>query len=190
MILKFIKKRLKQDSGFSLVELMVVSLLMFLIVGTATLTYFTSVNSTETTLSIAASITDTRTAMYRITKDLREISSIEEADTGEIRFNGNVDQDEDLEEVHYYLESDGGFYNLFRKIDSAEGKIVVSHVISGEIFEYFVNFGEDSLTTPIVATELDNIKNININLIIDQEETTEGDRTMNLATSITLRNRI
>jgi len=189
MIINF-KKIFKNSSGFTLVEIMLAALLMAIIVGLASLTYFNSINSTETTLNIATSITDARTAMYRITKDLREISSIEEANSNELRFNSNVDNDEDFELVHYYLESDSGFYNLFRKVDSGDGKIVATNVISSEIFEYFANFGDASLSVPIAPEELGSIKNITISLIIDQEETTEGNRTMNLATSITLRNRV
>ncbi len=185
-----LRDKFKKNSGFTLVELMLSALLISIIVSLVTVSYFNSANASETSISIATSAKDARTAMYVITKDIREISQISEADAGEIIFYSNIDSDDELEEVHYYLESSEGFYNLLKQVDSSDGKVVVTHLIENQIFTYTIGYGQDSLVTPVDPSELGNIRNIGINLIIDQESTTEGNRTMNLETSVTLRNRV
>jgi len=182
--------KFRSNAGFTLVELLLSTLLITIIVGLVTMSYLNSTKATEATLNIVTSVKDARTAMYRITKDMREISVIEEADADEVRFQSNVDSDDEAEEVHYYLESDEGFFNLLRQVDSGDGKIVVTHLINNQIFTYTTGFGQGSLTVPVDPEELVNIRNIGINLVIDQESTTEGNRTTNLVTSITLRNRV
>ena len=185
-----LRDKFKKNSGFTMIELLLSTLLISVIVSLVTLSYFNSVNASETTISIATSVKDARTAMYILTKEIRELSQIVEADADEIIFYSNVDSDDELEEIHYYLESSGGFYNLSRQVDGNNGEIVVTHLIKDQIFTYTTGYGQDSLTVPIESSELGNIRNISINLVIDQENTTEGNRTMNLETSITLRNRV
>lgn len=192
MKLKLIK-RLKNEKGMTLIELMLSSLLIAIIVSLTSLSYFNSINSSETTINIATSVKDARTAMYRITKDIREISDIEEADKDKVTFYSNVDSDEDFEKIEYYLEEDEdeeGYYNLIRVVGDGEGKIVATHLISDEVFSYKSYYGGESIETPLEQYELGSVKNIIVNLIIDQESTTEGSRTMNLETSIALRNKI
>ncbi len=192
MKLKIIK-RLKNDKGITLVELLLSSLLILIIVSLTSLSYFNSINSSETTINIATSVRDARTAMYRITKDIREISDIEEADKDKVTFYSNIDSDEDFEKIEYYLEEDEdeeGYFDLVRAVGDDEEKIIAGHLISDEVFSYKSYYGEESIETPLEEYELGSIKNIIVNLIIDQESTTEGSRTMNLETSIALRNRI
>jgi prepilin-type N-terminal cleavage/methylation domain-containing protein len=192
MKLKIIK-RLKNDKGMTLVELLLSSLLILIIVSLTSLSYFNSINSSETTINIATSVRDARTAMYRITKDIREISDIEEADKDKVTFYSNVNSDEEFEKIEYYLEEDEdeeGYFNLIRSVDDEGEKIIAGHLISDEVFSYKSYYGEESIETPLESFELGSVKNIIVNLIIDQESTTEGSRTMNLETSIALRNRI
>jgi len=185
--------KFKNNSGLTLVELLLSTLLISVIVGLVTMSYFNSTKATETTINVATSVKDARTAMYRVTKDIREIREtlgIEEADADEVTFYSNVDPDDEFEKVHYYLESNGGFFNLLRQINDGESKVVVTHLISDQIFSYVTVFGEDSLPLPVDVLELGNIRSIGINLVIDQESTTEGNRTIDLETSVTLRNRV
>jgi len=188
-----LRDKFKNNSGLTLVELLLSTLLISVIVGLVTMSYFNSTKATETTINVATSVKDARTAMYRVTKDVREIREtlgIEEADAGEVTFYSNVDSDDEFEKVHYYLESDDGFFNLLRNINDGESKVVVTHIISDQIFSYVTAFGEDNLPTPVDELEIGNIRSIGINLIIDQESTTEGNRTINLGTSVTLRNKV
>ncbi len=185
--------KFKSEKGITLVELMVSSLIIAIIVGLTTLSYFNSINATETTINIATSVRDARTAMYRITKDIREISDIEAADNDEVIFYSNVDADQSFEKIHYYVEDnedEEGYFNLLRAVDDGDGKIIAIHLISNEIFSYISYYGGDSMDTPLEPFELRSVRSISVNLIIDQESTTEGNRTMNLETYIALRNRI
>ena len=190
---QLLQGKLKNNSGLTLVELLLSTLLITVIVGLVTMSYFNSTKATETTINIATSVKDARTTMYRLTKDIREIREtlgIEEADADEVTFYSNIDSDDEYEKVHYYLENDGGFYNLIRQINDGNSKIVVTHLINDQIFSYVTAFGEDSLLTPVDVSELENIRSISINLIIDQESTTPGNRTTDLGTSVTLRNKV
>lgn len=188
-----LKNKLKNNSGLTLIELLLSTLLITIIVGLVTLSYFNSTKAAGTTINVATSVKDARTAMYRITKDIREIreeSGIEIADTDVITFYSNVDSDEEFEKVHYYLENDGDFYSLLRQVNDGNSIIVITHIISDQIFSYAAVFGEDSLATPVDSSELDSVRSIGINLVIDQESTTEGNRTIDLETSVTLRNKV
>jgi len=188
-----LQDKFKNNSGLTLVELLLSTLLITIIVGLVTLSYFNSTKASETTITVATSVKDARTAMYGITKDIREIREalgIELADIDEVTFYSNIDADDEFEKVHYYLENDGGFYNLIRQINDGNSKIVVTHLINDQIFSYVTAFGEDSLLTPVDISELENIRSIGISLIIDQESTIAGSRTIDLGTSVTLRNKV
>src|SRR4030043_52648 len=127
--------KFKKNSGLTLVELLLSTLLITVIVGLITLSYFNSTRAAETTITVATSVKDARTAMYRITKDIREIGEtlgIEAADTDEVIFYSNIDSDDEFEKVHYYLENDEGFYNLLRQINDGASKIIVTHLISDQ----------------------------------------------------------
>ena len=187
-----LQDKLKDNTGLTIVELMLAALLMFVIVGGVSLTYFTSANATENIMSSATSEIDARVAMYRISKDLREATSIEEADHYGIKFMSNIDSDEEYEEVSYYLEyTEHGYYNLYRKVDNEPEKIIAVNVINGseDFLKYYTDEGENNLSSPVDESELDNIKRVDINIFIDQEKPYETNRTMHLKTSVTLRNR-
>lgn len=179
--------KIKDERGFSLVELMIAATLVSVIALLATITYLNSANAADTTINISKAATEARTAMYSITKDLREVNGIIEASDDEVKFYSNVDQDDDFEEVHYYIVENSGFYSLYRDYEGIS-RIMSTRIISDQIFEYYTAYGEDSLATPVDSSELGNIKSIGIKLLIDRETTVENSRTMNLETSITLRN--
>ena len=98
-------------SGFTTVELLIVMLILLFVTGVATLTYFTAVNTTRDVISISTSEIDARTAIYRMSKDIREATSISLADEDKIRFTSNIDSDDSFEEVYYFLENENGYYN-------------------------------------------------------------------------------
>lgn len=185
--------KLSDEKGITIIEIFLSTLLILVIVTLATMSFFNATNATDITINTATSVRDARTAVYRINKDIREISTIEEADKDEIIFYSNIDSDDSFERVHYYLLEDPEeppFLDFWRVVEDSEDKILVKHVISDEVFSYITGYGEASLDVPVDSLELENIRNISINLIIDQESETEGVRTMNYETSVTLRNRI
>ena len=186
--------KLSDEKGITIIEIFLSTLLILVIVTLATMSFFNATNATDITINTATSVRDARTAVYRINKDIREISTIEEADKDEVIFYSNIDSDASFERVHYYLLEDpdpkGHGLDFWRVVEDSEDKILVKHVISDEVFSYITGYGEASLDVPVDSLELENIRNISINLIIDQESETEGVRTMNYETSVTLRNRI
>ncbi len=185
--------KLRDNKGMTIIELMLSTFLILVIVTLTAMSYFNATNATDITINTATSVRDARTAVYRISKDMREISTIEEADKDEVIFYSNIDTDDSFERVHYYLladTEDPSFLDFWRGVEDGEDKILVKHVISDEIFSYKTGYGEESLDVPVDSLELGTIKSVNISLLIDQESATEGARTMNLETSITLRNRI
>ena len=178
-----------------MIELLLSSLLIAVIVTLITMSYFNTTRSSEVTISIATSAQDARTAMNLITKDIREISEVTYASGDEFKFKSNVDSDDTAEVVHYQViadEDEGyeGFYKLTRVVDSGNTKIVARHLIDSQIFSYTSGYGQEPLTMPVEAGLLVDIRNVSIELSIDQQETVEGSRTMNLETSVTLRNRV
>lgn len=175
-------------SGFTTVELLIVMLILLFVTGVATLTYFTAVNTTRDVISISTSEIDARTAIYRMSKDIREATSISLADEDKIRFTSNIDSDDSFEEVYYFLENENGYYNLYRQVNGETKKIVTSNIISNQLFLYYSDLEEDNLTPPVDEAELKEIKTIKINIVIDQEKNQTA-RTMELSTYVTLRNR-
>ena len=179
-------KKLKSSKGFTIVELLLVVLLMVLIVTMVSAAFLLSANASENIIDITTNEIDARVAVYRMSKDLREGANFTIAEADEISFNSNVDLDEDLEEVHYYLQlHEDGFYELFRQIDDGEADIAATCVIDNEVFTYYKGVND-----PLTGDDSnDTIRLIDISVSIDQSGE-ETDRTMDLDTIIYLRNKI
>ena len=186
-----VNKKFGDSRGFTLIEVLLVVLLIFVVVSVVSMTYITSINTTKDVINIATSEIDARTAMYRVSKDIREAMSLSIAKDDELKFLCNIDSDEDYEILDYYLISESGYYNLYRKVDEGEGKILITHIVNNSLFEYYSGIETigTALTTPVVEVELNNIKIIKINIDIDQEGS-PSNRTMELDTIITLRNKL
>jgi len=183
--------KLKNEIGFTLVELMLAILLMVVVVSMISMILINSSNTAKDIISITTSEIDARTAIYRTSKDIRELNNIELADKDNIKFTSNVDSDEDYETVTYYLLiNESGYYDLYRKVNSDPEKIIISNIISNDFFSYYPDLSENSLTAPVSESELRNIKIVKINIAVDQEESGGSNRTFRLETQITLRNKI
>jgi len=186
-----LNKKIKDDKGFTLIELMLVMMLIFIIVSLISATYLLSVNTSRDIIKTTTSMADSRVVMYKLSKDLREASNITEAKVDSITFKSNIDDDSDEEEVNYYLTETNGYYTLYRKVDTANAKYVTSSITNNNLFTYYsdINTPEGGIDTPVSLEELNNIKIIEINLSIDQSGL-ESQRTMELDTVVSLRNKI
>jgi len=111
------------------------------------------------------------------------------AEYDEIKFERKIDTDPYFEVVYYYLEEDE-YYTLYRKIDTEDAKIVAAKIVKNDLFTYYtdINTPANGMTS-ISEAELGNIKIIEIKLSIDQSGA-ESPRTMELKTSVALRNKI
>jgi len=166
-------------------ELLLVAMLMFIIIGMVSVTYFLAINTSRSNIDTTTSGRDARLAVYRITKDLRQASSLETAEYDNIIFYSNIDADDEPEKVKYNLVSEDVYYNLYREIDDGGAKLVVTHIIDNNLFIYYTDIN----VPKVDYTELGDIKIIEINIYIDQSGT-ETPRTMKLETVVALRNKI
>ena len=189
-----LNKKIKDSGGFTLVEILLVVMLIFIVVSMVSATYILSANTSRVVIEITTSGIDSKTAIYRISKDLREAKNISVAYNDSIIFNSNVYIEEDsfevFEEVNYYLVSKDGYYNLYRKVDEEDARVVATNIVNNDLFSYYtgINIPENGMETPVSEAELESIKIIEIKLSIDQGGT-ESNRTMELKTSIYLRNK-
>lgn len=186
-----LNKSLKNENGISMVELLVVLLLIVIIVVLVSATLIQSANTSKGVIDIAASEIDSRLALYRMSKDIRETFYVTSADYNSITFSCNVDDDDAYETVSYYLESEDSHYRLMRQVDSAAPKIIISNVVDNNIFIYYqdTGFPEGGFVTPVKEINLNKIKIIELCISVDQSGTGSL-RTMDLNTTVTLRNKL
>ena len=183
-------KKIKDNKGFTIIELMLTMGIILVVVSLISAAYFLSASTSKNVVDITTSEIDSRLIMYRISKDIREAIEISEARASSITFKSNVDDDDDYETVRYYLEPGDGYYTLYRIVDGGSPHFVADKIINDNIFTYYtgIDTPEGGMTS-VSEEELSSIKIININLSIDQSGTASS-RTMELKTNITLRNRI
>lgn len=183
-------KKIKDTKGFTLVELLLVMVLIIVVVSMVSATFIHSVNTSGDVIEITTSGIDSRVTMYRISKDLREAINLTKAENDEIIFQSDTDSDGDYEILNYYLADTDGHYSLYRKVDDESAKIVANNIVKNNLFAYYtgIDIPEGGMDT-VDETELASIKIIEIKLSIDQGGT-ESERTMELKTSIALRNKI
>ena len=182
-------KIIKNQKGFSLVEMLLVILLIFIIVALVSSLFITSGRTSRDVINIVRSEIDARLVLYRISKDIRETNDIITANNNEVIFKSNVDGDEYYERIRYYLIPEDSHFNLYRQVDSAEARLYIKNIVDSEIFSYYSDLGVSAEAMPVSEDELQNIKFIDISVSIDQSGTPSV-RTMDLDTMITLRNRI
>lgn len=185
-------KKIKDQKGFSLAELLMVIGLIFLIVFMISASYLQSINTNRDVINITKSEIDSRIAMYSIGKDIRESLDVMLADNSEIEISSNIDSDEEFETVRYYLAAtDEEDFNLMKEVDGAAGRIIIMHIIDENLFSYYsgLDSPEGGMTEPVAEIDLNDIKLININIKVDQGGS-QSLRTMELDTMISLRNKI
>ena len=192
-----LNKKIKDSKGFTLIELLLVAMLMFVVISMLSATYFLAINTSRGNIESATSRSDAGIAAYRISKDLRQATSLVMAGYKEIRFTSNIDTDPDPEEVYYYLEPKDVYFNLYRQIGTEPPKIIVTHIVDYNLFAYYEEItdintpggGLDTDTPVVDLLVLNKIKIIEIYIYIDQSGA-KSLRTMELKTSVALRNKI
>lgn len=182
-------KIIKNQKGFSLVEMLLVILLIFIIVALVSSLFITSGRTNRDVINIVRSEIDARLVLYRISKDIRETNDIITANNNEVIFKSNIDEDEYYERIRYYLVAEDSHFNLYRQVDSAEARLYIKNIVDPDIFLYYSDLGVSAEAMPVSEEELQNIKFIDISVSIDQSGVPSV-RTMDLDTMITLRNRI
>ncbi len=186
-----LSKKYKNEKGMTLIELIIAMAFISLIVALVTTIHLSAGKTSKDVINITKSEIDSRVAIYRVSHDLREANSIILAEGDKVKFLSNVDADDDYEEVFYYLESEDGYYNLVKSVDSGEARTISTHLIANNIFSYYsgTQLSEDGLAAPVAGDDLENISLIKVNISIDQSGS-QSLRTMDLGTLIALRNKI
>ena len=190
-LLRHINKRISGNKGITMIELMITLVFIGLIVSVVSLSYYSSANTSRDVIDITTSEIDARLAIYRMSRDIREAKGIKTADVNQIVFFSNADSDVDVEEVTYYLESESGYYNLIRDVDSSNKRTVITNVINNDIFKYYNESSTPigGIITPVTGTDLEKIKLVELKISVDQGGSTTI-RTMDLDTLIKLRNKV
>ena len=188
MLISYFKKGIREQRGFTLVELLFVVLFMGLVFSLIFMTLLNSSNSTRKIMGATTSEIDSRTSLYIISKDIREATNIIYANSDSINLECNIDSDDEIETVYIYLQPDDGYYRLFKSVDSNTPILIADFVIDSSLFEYYAD-AATQIAVPMTTEEIESIKMVKINLSIDQSGTS-SDSTMTIGTSVTLRNRI
>jgi len=185
------KKKFNNQSGVSLLEMMIVVLIIFTIVALVTTVLISTQNTSNDIINIVRSEIDSRLMLYRISKDIRETHNIISASEYEVVFDSNIDSDEYYERVRYFLSDNDGHYDLYRQVDNGISDLFIENIVNINIFTYYSGLStpEGGMTIPMMEEEMDLIKYVDITVNIDQSGS-PGPRTMTLGTIITLRNRI
>lgn len=67
-----LNKKIKDSKGFTLIEVLLVAMLMFVVISMVSATYVLAINTSRDNIETTTSGRDARIAAYRISKDLRE----------------------------------------------------------------------------------------------------------------------
>lgn len=185
-----LNKKIKDDVGFTLIELIITVALIFLVVSAVSATFIIAINTSGDVIDVITSVKDSRLIIYRISRDIREAVEISEAESDSVTFRSFMYTGNDYEVINYYLASDDGHYTLYRKEGDGAPRAVASKIINNNVFTYYTGVDEpENGMGSVSAEELDSIKIIKIDLSVDQSGSAT-DRTMDLKTQIALRNRV
>ncbi len=185
-------KQIKDQKGFTLVEMLIVIAVIFLIVGMISATYIQSINTNRDVITITKSEIDSRVAIYGISKEIREALDMLIAEGDGIKFSSNIDSDIEFETVYYYLSGTSeGDFNLMKEIDGGTGRIIIMHIINEDLFNYYsaIDYPVGGMVMPVTGVDLKDIRIVSINISVDQGGS-QSLRTMDLDTAVSLRNRI
>lgn len=183
-------KKIKDNKGFTLIELIITVALIFLVVSAVSATFIIAINTSGDVIDVITSVKDSRLIIYRISRDIREAVEISEAESDSVTFRSFIYTDDNYEVINYYLASDDDYYTLYRKEGDGAPRVVASKIINNNVFTYYTGVDEpENGMGSVSADELNDIKIIKIDLSVDQSGS-ETDRTMDLKTQIALRNRV
>jgi len=184
----FIKNKincyLRKDNGFSLVEMLMVVLIIGIVSTAVSALYISSLRSQKDLLNKANLETNLRTAIYSISKDLREATNVTIAENSKIKF------DIGTETIEYELVTSNGTYKLNKKITeggSTITKFIMEDIIDNNIFSYYLESGQTALSVPL-SSHLSDFKLVNLNFTVNKEPSVAA-KAINLSTMVHLRNR-
>ncbi|MHB1347938.1 MAG: PulJ/GspJ family protein [Candidatus Humimicrobiaceae bacterium] len=186
----------KKESGFSIVEMLLVVFIIAIVATVISLLYISSVRSQKDLLDKAGSEANLRTTMYSIAKDIREIGDRKEdgspneviaARSDYIKFLKGTAADI----VEYELSSSNGTYTLNKKITSGgttTTKFIMGDITSNSIFNYYTTSDSAAIPVPLSEADLSVFKLVKLNFIVNKKPL-ETAKALNLSTMVSIRNR-
>ena len=175
------------EKGFSLVEMLIVVLIIAIIASLITTVYITSAKSQKDIINKAGSESNMRTALYTMTKDIREATDIISAKSDYLKIKSNVNNDSIDEVVEYILTSSNGVYILNKKINGGSDIFIMDFITSNNVFSYYANISGSALQVPLSSQSLSSFKLIKISFIVNREPSNTI-KAVNLSTVVSLRN--
>ena len=186
----------KKESGFSIVEMLLVVFIIAIVATVISLLYISSIRSQKDLLEKAGSEANLRTTMYSIAKDIREIGDRKEdespnevlaARSDYIKFLKGASADI----VEYELTSSNGTYTLNKKITSGgitTTKFILGDITDNNIFNYYTSSDSAAFPVPLSESDLSSFKLVKLNFIINKKPL-ETAKALNLSTMVSIRNR-
>lgn len=180
---------LRKSGGFSLIELLIVIFIVMILASVLSVLYFNAVNTQKNILTEASSLTDARTALYIMEKEVREASLFINADSYQITFIKKDADKKIYKEIFYYVEkTDNNNYMLIKKQEDESEKIILRNLVSDKIFSFFYKAGNEPIKLPMEKSDLNNFKILKISLTINNN-LKDNDKNLSLSSSVYLRNR-
>ncbi|MCG9479648.1 MAG: prepilin-type N-terminal cleavage/methylation domain-containing protein [Actinomycetia bacterium] len=178
----------KKQSGYTMIEVLLVLMLMIIVVAAITLTYFTSSKASQLVLQSSTIERKARTTIYTLTRELRETTQMIRAESDYITFNSDINSDQVVEEISYYLQLEGESYNLYKIVGSNQPVEITKNIINSDFFSYYYS-DQQQILSPVEQEKLEDIGIIGISLSMDSQGV-QTDNTTKLDTHVSLRNNI
>lgn len=165
-------KRIKNEDGTTLVELLVYAAILVLVIGGAYTIYEGSERIYSSSSSQADAQRSSRTAQAAMTKHLRMVESFVTADDYSISIRADIDDDNLWEEVSYYIEKDASdIYRLYSKVEGgAERELAygLQNVTLGQPLFVYYDLHDTAITTD-TASRKTKTHRIGVNLVVDTD---------------------
>lgn len=175
------KRILGKESGYTLVEVILVLLLMFLVVSIITMTYFISANASKQVIDTASAEMDARTTMYSLSKQIRGAFQVTHAEKDSIAFISGTGEDQQ----GYFLQAHQDHYRLYESLNGQD-RLLATDIVEENLFFYY-SASQEILDTPVSSEQLSQITSVGI-VIVMRRTGAPAERTMALDTLVTLRN--
>jgi len=175
----------KEEKGFTIVEMLLVSLIVAIIATIISMLYISSIRSQKDLLNKAGSETNLRTTMYSVSQDIRGASDVSIAGNDYIKFTSGADI------VEFVLVSSNGTHILNKKITSGGStttKFIMENITNNNIFSYYLTSTGSALSVPLSSQNLTDFKLVNLNFTVNKEYL-NPDKDVSLSTMVSLRNR-
>ena len=178
----------RNNKGFSIVEMLIVVLIIAIIAGVISVVYINSVKSQKDLLNKAGAEINIRTALYTITKEIREASGFSIASNNQVKFSADINNDSTVEDVEYVLTGSNNNFTLNKKINNGNNIFILSNITNNDIFSYYKDSSGSALQTPLSSQDLLSFKLIKINFTVNKEPSNPS-KAVNFSTVVSLRNR-